>query len=206
MGISRFAHINRPIEGYYFEFGSHEANSMRMAWDCFQYLFKWDFIAFDSFEGLPDMEDYDRSTIFVKGNLATAEDEFIHRVTSHGMPRDRLITVKGFYDTSLTEELCERLLPKKAAVIYIDCDLYKSTVPVLEFILPFLQLGTVIVFDDWNCYHAQPDYGERKAWKEFLNIHQYLKFESFVSTSEAMSFVCVDAGENDTKGGSNESV
>jgi len=198
MGIARFAHINRPIEGYYLEFGSHEANSMRMAWDCFQYLFNWDFVAFDSFEGLPDMEDYDRSTIFTKGNLATTENEFIRRVTNHGMPRDKLITVKGFYDVSLTEELRKRILKKKAAVIYIDCDLYKSTVPVLEFIVPFLQLGTVIVFDDWNCYHSQPDYGERRAWTEFLNRHQNLKFENFVSTAEAMSLVCVDAGNNST--------
>ena len=54
LSIARFAHINRPIEGYYFEFGSHEANTMRLAWDAFRYLFNWSFVAFDSFEGLPN--------------------------------------------------------------------------------------------------------------------------------------------------------
>lgn len=201
MGIARFAHINRPIEGYYMEFGSHEANSMRLAWDCFQHLFHWDFIAFDSFEGLPEMEDSDRSSIFKAGNLATAEEEFVRRVISHGMPRDRLATVKGFYDDTLNQDLQKKLLPKRAAVIYIDCDLYKSTVPVLEFIRPFLQLGTIIVFDDWNCYLAQPDHGERRAWGEFLAVNQDLKFESFVSTSEAKSFVCVGVGKLSNESG-----
>ncbi len=194
MSIARFAHINRPLNGYYFEFGSHEANTMRMAWDAFQHLFDWRYVAFDSFQGLPPMDASDASTIFVPGNLATAEDEFIRRVTGHGMPRAKLITVPGFYDQTLTHALRDRLLPSKAAVVYVDCDLYKSTVPVLRFIVPFLQKGTVIVFDDWNCYHADPAFGERRAWEEFTAAHPELRFERFVSTGEAQSFICVSGG------------
>jgi hypothetical protein len=168
---------------------------MRLAWDCFHHLFDWTFVAFDSFEGLPAVEENDRSTIFFGGNLATSEDTFINLVTRHGMPRDRLMTVKGFYDSSLGEPLRDRLLPEKAAVVYIDCDLYRSTVPVLQFIVPFLQKGTVIVFDDWNCYHASPDHGERRAWREFADANPHLRFERFVATAEAQSFACVEPGE-----------
>lgn len=196
MSIARFAHINRPIDGYYFEFGSHEANTMRMAWESFQHLFGWNFVSFDSFEGLPEMEDFDRSSIFTPGNLSTSDQEFVRRVTQHGMPRDRLRVVKGFYDDSLTDTLRDDLLPAKAAVVYIDCDLYKSTVPVLKFIRPFLQKGTVIVFDDWNCYHARPDSGERRAWAEFTSANPDLSFEPFVSTAEAQSFICTRVGES----------
>jgi O-methyltransferase len=194
MSIARFAHINRPIEGCYFEFGCHEANTMRLAWDCFHHLFDWDYIAFDSFEGLPEVEDDDRSTIFYGGNLSTSENRFVEILTQHGMPHDKLRTVKGFYEHSLNAELRDRLLPTKVAVAYIDCDLYRSTVPVLQFIVPFLQKGTIIVFDDWNCYHASPDHGERRAWTEFTAAHPDVCFEPFVSTGEAQSFVCVDAG------------
>lgn len=199
MSIARFAHINRPIEGYYFEFGCHEANSMRLAWDCFQHLFDWTYVAFDSFEGLPPVEKDDRSTIFFEGNLATGEDTFIERVTKHGLPRDKLVTVKGFYDQSLTPALQARLLPTRAAVIYVDCDLYKSTVPVLDFIVPFLQTGTIIVFDDWNCFYGNPDQGERRAWREFTEGNTHLRFEPFVATGEAQSFLCVDT-DADPKG------
>ncbi len=189
LAIARFAHINRPIRGYYFEFGCHEANTMRMAWRNFHHLFDWTFVAFDSFEGLPEMEANDRSAIFTRGNLATSEEDFVHRCRKAGMPSDRLITVKGFYDDSLTPTLRDRLQPTKAAVVYVDCDLYKSTVPVLEFAVPFLQKGTVIVFDDWFCYHGDPAFGERRAWGEFLDAHPKLRFEPFVTTSEAASFI-----------------
>lgn len=188
LSIASFAHINRPIEGYYFEFGCNEAKTMRRAWDAFHRLFNWTFVGFDSFQGLPPVKG-ETSEIFYEGNLAITEAHFRNLVISHGMPADRLITVPGFYDTSLTPELQQRLLPQKAAVVYIDCDLYLSTVPCLEFIKPFLQPGTVIVFDDWNCFHASPDKGERRAWAEFRAANPELQFVDFVSTAEAQCFI-----------------
>ena len=191
MSIARFAHINRPIEGYYMEFGCHEANTMRKAYDCFHYLFDWIYVAFDSFEGLPEIAKIDKQEIWHKGKLKTEEKEFIRICLRHGIPGDRLITVKGFYEESLNDELKERFLPRKAAVIYIDCDLYKSTVPVLRFIADFLQKGTVIVFDDWNCFHGDPEKGEKRAFREFLERNPNSRFEQFVKTAEVQSFVCV---------------
>lgn len=195
LSIARFAHINRPIEGYYFEFGCHEANTMRQAWKNFRHLFDWTYVAFDSFEGLPEMDDFERSSIFRPGYLSTSEEYFRKKVTGCGMPDDKLITVKGFYENTLTDELRDRLQPQKAAVIYVDCDLYSSTVDVLKFIRPFLQMGTIVVFDDWNCYHADPQNGERLAWAEFLERHPELAFEDFMITAEAKAFICVNPGE-----------
>ena len=51
------------------------------------------------------------------------------------MPESRLNTVKGFYELSLNKKLAAKF--KKATFIYVDCDLYKSTVPVLKFIKSF---------------------------------------------------------------------
>lgn len=191
LSICRFCHINRPIDGYYMEFGCHEAKTMRLAWRHTQYLFNWTYLAFDSFEGLPEIEQIDRQEIWQKGKLKTEEQHFVDLVTGAGMPRERLRTVKGFYDASLTPALAQQLLPRKAAVIYIDCDLYKSTVPILRFIPPFLQPGTIIVFDDWNCFGGDPARGERLAWREFREAHPQLRFEPFVTTAEAQSFIHV---------------
>jgi len=64
----------------------------------------------------------------------------------------------------------------------VDCDLYKSAKEVMNFIRPVLQNGTVVVFDDWYCYHADPNKGEQRALSEFLELHpevdfiQYKKF------------------------------
>jgi O-methyltransferase len=200
LGIAKFCHVNRPLEGYYFEFGCHSGQTMRLAWQNFRHLFSWDFVAFDSFEGLPEVEGIDRIEIFQKGKLATSEGAFVNLLTSAGMPRDRLRTVKGFYDQSLTEHLSKTLQPRKAVVIYIDCDLYASTVPILEFIKDFLQVGTVIVFDDWFCYHGRPDRGERRAFAEFRAKYPRLQFMPYLQTSEAMSYIFV--GAEDAQGSS----
>jgi hypothetical protein len=194
LSIARFGHINRPMAGYYFEFGCHEANTMRMAYRHFRHLFDLDYVAFDSFEGLPEIQDIDKQDIWAKGNLKTTEQDFRRIVTRAGMPSHKLRTVPGFFDQSLTPALQAQLLPQKAAVIYIDCDLYTSTIPVLEFCAPFLQRGTVIVFDDWNCFHGDPDRGERRAFREFRERHPRLQFEEFVSTNEAKAFIFLGDG------------
>jgi O-methyltransferase len=190
LSIARFMHINRPIPGYYFEFGCNEANTIRMAWSAFRHLFDLTYVGFDSFEGLPEITEIDRQEIWSKGKLAFEEEEFIRRATSHGIPSERLITVKGFYENSLNDALRRRLGAHKAAVVYVDCDLYASTVPVLEFVKNFLQVGTVIVFDDWFCFHGDPEKGEQRAWNEFRGRYPQLRFADFVQTNEAKAFIC----------------
>jgi O-methyltransferase len=167
---------------------------MRLAWDAFHALFDWTYVGFDSFAGLPEIAAGDELPIWRQGALATSEEDFVARVTKRGMPREKLLTVKGFYEESLTPELRDRLLPTRAAVVYIDCDLYASTVPVLEFVLPFLQRGTVIVFDDWFCFHGDPERGERRAFRELRERHPDLKLTEFVRTHEAQAFIVLEGG------------
>jgi O-methyltransferase len=195
LSIARFHHINRPMTGYYFEFGSHEANTMRMAWDTFRHLFDYTYVAFDSFEGLPQIEPIDEQKIWEPGKLKTDEADFRRVVERHGVPPEKLMTVKGFYDKSLNDETARRFAGQKAAVVYVDCDLYASTVPVLRFVRDFLQRGTVIVFDDWFCFHGDPELGERRAWSEFLAANPTLRFEPFVQTQEAQSFIFLGSSE-----------
>ena len=191
LSISRYCQINRPITGYYFEFGCHGANTMRIAYDSFHYLHNFTYVAFDSFEGLPEISAIDEQEIWSEGKLKTSQEEFISIVTRHGIPNEKLITVKGFYEDSLNPKLKEKLLPTKAAVVYVDCDLYMSTVPVLRFIKDFLQKGTIIVFDDWNCFYGDNNKGERKAFNEFRQSEPDLVFEEFSQTSELKAFIFI---------------
>jgi hypothetical protein len=181
--------------GYYFEFGCHKARTMRYAWKHTQHNFAFTYVGFDSFEGLPEIDPVDQMAGWRKGFFAMSEEDFTRTVRNAGMPPDRLVTVKGFYDKTLTPELADRFLPRKASIIYVDCDLYRSTVPVLAFIRPFLQVGTVIAFDDWNCYLANPGRGQRLAWREFLEANPELRFESFYWTHMMASFVFTGYGD-----------
>lgn len=189
LSIAVFCFHNQPINGWYFEFGSHTGRTMRAAWDAFHVLYDWKYAAFDSFEGLPDLEEIDHMPIWHKGALKTSEEEFVRVVTAHGMPREKLVTVKGFYDMSLNHAARQQFLPERVAVVYVDCDLYLSTVPVLEFVKDFLQKGTVLVFDDWFCFYGDPQRGQRRAFSEFCRRYPNLRFEPFVQTNEIQSFV-----------------
>lgn len=189
MSISIFCYHNQPLNGYYLEFGCHKARTMRLAWDTFHSLYDWDYVAFDSFEGLPEMEPLDSMPLWKKGDLKTSDAEFIETVVGHGMPREKLRIVKGFYKDSLTPALRDELLPQKAAVVYIDCDLHSSTASALDFARDFLQKGTVVVFDDWFCFYGDPDKGERKAFREFRERNPDLLFEDYIQTNEAKAFI-----------------
>jgi hypothetical protein len=137
----------------------------------------------------PEIAEIDWQPIWKQGALATTEEEFLAITEGAGMPPERLRTVKGFYDQCLTPALAETLRPRKAAVVFVDCDLYSSTVPVLAFAKPFLQPGTVIVFDDWFCFYGDPELGERRAWGEFRRANPTLRFTEFIHTNEAQAFI-----------------
>jgi O-methyltransferase len=188
ISLARFMNVNRPYSGYYMEFGCHSGMTMKLAWKHFRWLTDLDYIAFDSFEGLPEIADVDRMAIWERGRLKTEEQDFVDIVTGAGMPANRLRTVKGFYDKSLTPVLAASLQPKKAAVVYVDCDLYESAVPVLKFCRDFLQPGTLVVFDDWNCFYGDPERGERRAFREFCEANPTLRFSEVMSTPEAKVF------------------
>lgn len=189
----------RLANGYYLEFGCHKARTMRYAWTHTRHNFSLTYVGFDSFEGLPDPEPIDRLANWRRGSFAVSEADFISTVVSAGMPRDRLVTIKGFYSDSLTADTARRFLPRKASIIYVDCDLYNSTVPVLDFIKPFLQVGTIIAFDDWNCFFATADRGQRRAWAEFCAANSMFRFERFYETHMMASFVFTGSDATDVR-------
>ena len=66
---------------------------------------------------------------------------------------------------------------KYASLINIDCDFYKSAVPVFKFIEDFLQEGTILYLDDyWVGYKGNPNKGVSGAFKEFAKETNF-KFE-----------------------------
>src|SRR4051794_6837458 len=90
MAIAVYHCHNQPIEGYYLEFGSHGARTIRLAWDAFHFLYDRVYIGFDSFQGLPPMEPDDRMPIWRPGALTTSERDFRRCVLAHGIPAERL--------------------------------------------------------------------------------------------------------------------
>ncbi len=181
------------IEGDYLEFGVYRGQSFIGAYHALQQQFErrirhnaggehesaaraqrqaaWEgmrFFAFDSFEGLPALAAEDLATQdFAAGQYACSVEEFQARTAAGGVPAERVRMVPGWFDRTCTAQTRQQLGIRKAAVIWIDADLYSSTRDVLAFVTDLLQDGTVLIFDDWFSYRGSPYQGEQRAFSEW---------------------------------------
>lgn len=92
--------------------------------------------------------------------------------------------VAGLYDDTLP--IFVNAAFGKAAIIHIDCDLYESTLAVLNNVEPMLQQGTILLFDDYYNYKGSPYKGEAAAFKAFQkscaahwNFVEYFQYGTF---------------------------
>lgn len=162
------------IEGDYLEFGCYQGHSFAAA---FHFAKKWylkamNFFAFDSFQGLPETSIIEQQYgVLEKGDFACDLNDFKKRLYKKGVDLNKVTTISGFYEDTLNQTTKEKLNIKKAAIIYIDCDLYQSTASALNFITDYIQDGTIMIFDDWFLFRGRPDQGEQKAFNEWLKTN-----------------------------------
>lgn len=112
-------------------------------------------IGLDSFEGLPE---HWREG-FPAGAFAYEEDQLPPYVNN-------AMIIPGLFEDTLPM-LHDRGLPD-LGLVHIDCDLYSSTVTALDGVLPYISVGTYIVFDEYHGYDGWEDH-EHKAWIEFCD-------------------------------------
>ena len=157
------------IDGDYVEFGSHGGKTFKLASDQIKKRnIKRHMWSFDSFEGLPaNVTTADKHPKWQEGTMATDVDAFHRICKSNGIPKNKYTAVPGYYEESLTK-LDASAAPNNIALAYIDCDMYSSTVTVLNFLEPRLKQGMIIAFDDYFCWAADQISGERKAMAEFI--------------------------------------
>src|SRR5262249_40639718 len=138
--------------------------------------------AFDSFEGLPAISGIDAGGEFTTGQFACDEPTFRQNLIGAGVGMNRVENVPGGFNRTLTPELKASRGLKVASIVYIDADLYDSTVPVLDFLTDLLATGSVIMFDDWFCFRGDPSRGVQRAWNEWrarnpqFSVHDYHLF------------------------------
>lgn len=156
------------ISGDYFEFGCYGARTFTTAYrESRRQNLSLKFYACDSFEGLPEYRsEKDSHPEWVAGTMAMSAEEFIESCRQSGIPESDYKLVRGFYETSLPE-FQENNKETNIAFAYIDCDLYSSTVDVLDFLEKHLKNGMILAFDDYYCLSDSQPSGERVAFEEF---------------------------------------
>lgn len=180
------------ISGDYAEFGSWGGNTMNAA---YRQLVgsgggrhMW---AFDSFQGLPPATDTrDHHPGWRPGSEMGqgGVERFYEACDDHGIPRDAYTAVEGYYSDVLPAIGDGE--PRDIALAYIDCNMYSSTVTVLEFLAPRLKHGMIVAFDDWFCWSPTDVSGEKVATAEFLQAHPEWNFDRYKDVHRAgVSFV-----------------
>ena len=172
----------------FLEFGVFKGNSILEYYSAYQEnKIEQFFFGFDAFKGLPE-ENLDPHTPWKTGDFnldGVINPELINK--------NGLEIVPGWFSDTLNCKTLEKFGGKKAGLIHIDCDIYTSTLQVLEFIVEneLLVDGTLIVYDDWGAWKQaqlketqEYDIAEGRAHKEICEKYG-LDFE-FVNTE------CID--------------
>ena len=131
------------------------------------------FHIFDSFEGLSDSTEKDKTF----DNLDQNQNESIKKqfASSEIFLKKNVLNnfnfckiYKGWIPSRFDE-----IKEKKFSFVHIDVDLYEPTLKSLEFFFPRLVSGGIIIFDDYN-FHIWD--GGKKAWDEFFKDKKYFFF------------------------------
>lgn len=187
--------VYHQVEGDYYEFGVFSGRAFINAFKAFEEIYKtatqenmwsshedvvermrrWEkmrFIGFDSFQGLPDPRGIDDQEWGPgKGKFACTKTHFEKNIARNGVNMNKVTTIPGWFDDTLTPDAYRQYGLNKAAVVYIDSDMYESARTCLNFINPLLTDGTIIIFDDWYIYRGNPNMGEQRAFREWREAH-----------------------------------
>ncbi|HOW98743.1 MAG TPA: TylF/MycF/NovP-related O-methyltransferase [Kiritimatiellia bacterium] len=143
------------VPGFYLEFGVFTGGTIR---HIAKQLPAGQLIhGFDSFEGLPEAWsgfDLGKDTFNLKGKLPKVPPN--------------VVLHKGWFKDTIPAWLKEN--SGKIAFLHIDCDLFSSTVEILDGLAPRMQAGTVVLFDDYFNYPNWENHGF-KAWQDYVAKH-----------------------------------
>jgi len=167
--------------GDYLEFGVYRGRSFIYAYkQAQQFNLNMHFYAFDSFQGLPQVSGHDKKySRLSQGDYSCDEESFKKILTDNKVDLNAVTIVPGFYDLTMNEKTKEELDLKRAAIVWIDCDVYESTNPVLNFITDYLTTGSIIAFDDWLLFCGNPNAGEMRAAREWLEKNGHIRLVEY---------------------------
>jgi hypothetical protein len=174
----RHSHLNHALQkvkltGHVMEFGVYQGITLKIISDYFSNQTVW---GFDSFEGLPEpwfMKSSQSGPRHPTGKFALDKEELL-LVTNQFAERNVKL-IPGWFNQSIVPWLTHN--PGPVSFLHIDCDLYSSTIDVLNLLNDRIVPGTVIVFDEmypWNNFDQYDLWvqGEFRALGEWINNHQ----------------------------------
>jgi len=153
----------KDLKGDVIELGVFRGGSLiKMAKKLYYIHSGKDIYGLDTFEGLPYT---DKGTKHKKGLMKNTNFNKVHNlILDQGL--FNILLKKGTFKDSFST-----LQYNKFCFVHMDCDLYKSHVESLEFILPRLTKNGIIFFDDYN---------STTAIKVNAAVHKFINKEQLV--------------------------
>jgi hypothetical protein len=147
------------------------------------------FHGLDTFEGIPSNQE--ENATFQKGTFLAKISEVENHCNENNLRiNDQLFLYKGLFSQTACE-LKKNLVGRKICILNIDSDLYESAKDALKTAAPYLDIGSVLMFDDYNAFSANNEKGERRAFREF-QCNNKLLWESWQAYHfSGQSFLCV---------------
>ena len=158
-------------KGDYYEFGVYKGSSFTHAIRCAKSNQKFDnnfsnmnFYGFDSFSGFGDLDDSEKHSFYTDINFQTDYDKVYKKIKKIIKP-SRFNLVDGFFEETLVKKKKSDL----ARIVFIDSDTFSSANLALNYILPIIQKGTIIIIDDYFSYKGSKEKGVCGAFQKFVS-------------------------------------
>ena len=157
---------------------------------------------FDSFQGLPKPSEKDqlKDDIFNLGNMkryqgkmSHAENKVINELKSINFNNDKLIINKGFFNE---ESKINMKLPKAVSFAFLDFDFYQPTLDGLNYLNNVLNVGGIIIVDDYDFFSTGVKNSLRNEIPEGEEELICLKIStgrksSITKCGKGMVFICI---------------
>ena len=180
--IKKTIELDTTNKGDYYEFGIFKGYTFWYAQKVAkeQGIKTMCFFGFDSFSGLPEITEIDKTQDggLYAGQFKYPIKEVEKHLNSKGVDWKKTFLIEGFFEKTLNSGTKKKYNMDKISVVLIDCDLYQSTMKVLDFIKDMIIDKTIILFDDWNCF-GDKNKGERRAFREFLQKNKNISATEF---------------------------
>lgn len=161
--LIKYSNLMQSHGGYFAEFGVFAGGSLEILT---KYNPNTEILAFDSFEGLPAPSVHD---VHNKGDFREVNIDKINGYFGMLYPRVRI--VKGF-----SPGVFKFAQKSKFSFVHVDADMYESILHALDFFLPRMLTGGIMLFDD---YKVDSTPGCEKAINDFFANESNLAMVSF---------------------------
>jgi|TARA_B100001094_G_C18090401_1_gene750097 O-methyltransferase len=161
------------IQGNYIEFGIFKGKSLIHSYKTYKNIFQKNptinFYGLDSFEGFP----VENHNFYNSANFAVSSKKVIKSFKKY----DQIKIFDGYFDEVINSE--ETLLDQQFSFVFIDCDIYESSLDIFEYIKGKVSNGGFIMIDDFTSIDTNGNSIQKAFEKNFIINKDVVLFDFY---------------------------